>query len=47
MLFEKLDGTKMTSLHSPNEANMKRAVFFNGDVSNKETAKVWVISTIL
>lgn len=27
MLFEKLDGTKMISLHSPNTANMERAAF--------------------
>ena len=28
MLIEKLDGTKMISLHSPNKANMERAVFY-------------------
>lgn len=28
MLFEKLDGTKMISLHSPNVANKERAVFY-------------------
>ena len=27
MLFEKLDGTKMISLHSPNKADMERAFF--------------------
>ena len=27
MMFEKLDGTKMISLHSPNTANMERAAF--------------------
>ncbi len=28
MLFEKLDGTKMISLHSPNKADMERAAFY-------------------
>jgi hypothetical protein len=29
MLFEKLDGEKMISLHSPNCAGLERAVFYN------------------
>ena len=28
MLFDKLDGTRMISLHSPNKANLERAVFY-------------------
>ena len=29
MMFEKLDGTKMISLHSPNTANQERAIFIS------------------
>jgi hypothetical protein len=28
MLFERLDGTRMISLHSPNRAGLERAIFF-------------------